>query len=119
MAPDERFAIRPTPSWLQAASALNHPNICTIPCGGGTLSSSELYDPATGVFTFTGSLSTASFAHTATLLNDGKVLITGGGGNSGYIGIAELYDPTTENHRITRILAGFKVQQFWAPVISP
>ena len=54
------------------------------------LTSAELYDPATNLWTATGSLNIARKVHTATLLPNGQVLVAGGGNNS-----AELYDPAT------------------------
>ena len=59
------------------------------------LPSAELYNPATGTFTATGSMSTARWGHAATLLNSGKVLITGGSQSGAAFSSAELYDPIT------------------------
>ncbi len=61
------------------------------------LSSTEMFDPATGQFSSTGSMGAPRYEHTATLLNDGQVLIAGGGdvGNSGGVGVSQavLYQP--------------------------
>jgi hypothetical protein len=61
----------------------------------GTLASAELYDPTSGTFTATGSMINAQTGHTATLLHNGKVLITGGLIAAGPVLAepAELYDP--------------------------
>ncbi|HVS88720.1 MAG TPA: kelch repeat-containing protein [Candidatus Acidoferrum sp.] len=66
-----------------------------IVVGGNTvvLSSAELYDPAPGTFTVTGSLATARAGHSAILLPNGKALLAGGGNlvNATYSS-AEVYD---------------------------
>ncbi len=43
----------------------------------------------------TGQLNTARRSHTATLLQDGKILIVGGDDASGLVGQAELFDPAS------------------------
>ena len=58
--------------------------------GTGLLSTAELYNPANGQWTRTGSMILGRSNFTATLLVDGRVLVAGGGDNS-----AELYDPAT------------------------
>jgi len=60
------------------------------------LASAELYDPTTGTFSATGSMSNGRRLHTATLLPNGNVLIAGGyNDNSGTLATAELYSPAT------------------------
>ena len=48
-----------------------------------------------GTFAYSGSLTTARLSHTATLLNNGMVLIAGGAASVGLASGAELYNPTT------------------------
>ena len=55
------------------------------------LPSAELFDPANGTFTATGSLAVARELHTATTLGDGKVLVAGGYSGVSYLASAELY----------------------------
>lgn len=61
------------------------------------LSSAELYDPSTGSWSETGKLNTHRYGHTATLLQNGKVLVAGGDSpfDTGVLDSVELYDPTT------------------------
>ena len=61
------------------------------------LASAELYDPASGTFSLTGSMTTPRSGHTATLLDDGRVLIAGGydGVGNTPLASAELYDTAT------------------------
>ena len=62
-----------------------------------SLASAELYDPKTGTFSPTGSMTTGRAVQTATLLSDGSVLIAGGSDSLGSLGdplsSAELYQP--------------------------
>ncbi len=67
--------------------------------GGGSLNSAEIYDPAigpNGTWTETTFLSTARNYHTATLLPNNKVLVSGGTTNTGCLNSAELYDPVAK-----------------------
>ncbi len=61
-----------------------------------TTSTAEIYDPATGTWQYTGSLSGPRRYHTATMLADGRILVAAGRDqNNAWLGSAEIYDPAT------------------------
>lgn len=60
---------------------------------------------AAGIWTASGSISTARYFHSATLLPDGKVLVTGGIGNSGFLASVEVYDPATGSWSVTALMS--------------
>ena len=59
------------------------------------LASAELYDSWTGTFNAAGDMTTARFAHTATLLSNGKVLMDGSHLDGPFSDHDEVYDPDT------------------------
>ena len=71
--------------------------VAFAPIGSTFTASAELYDPAAGTFSKTGSMGNPRYRHTATLLTNGQVLITGGhvGGGLGGEASAELFDPVS------------------------
>lgn len=73
---------------------------------GTPLASAEIFDPATGKVSKTGSLAQARVLHTATLLDNGRVLFAGGEGNYNQrMASAELYDPASGRFSATGSLS--------------
>jgi len=68
----------------------------TIGAQGIYLESTESFDPLTGIWTPAASMNLNRARHTDTLLDDGRVLITGGGGVF-LRATAEVYDPSTDS----------------------
>lgn len=63
---------------------------------GGATATAELYNPATGTDTPTGSMAQARCEAVAIMINDGRVLIAGGQDSNGNaLQSAELYDPNS------------------------
>jgi uncharacterized repeat protein (TIGR03803 family) len=84
--------------WAHTATLLNDG---TMLITGGLLSNTngnsantnacELYDPQTGTASFTASMQSSRDSHRATLLANGQVLVSGGGGDAS----SEVYDPNS------------------------
>lgn len=68
----------------------------------GVQSGAQIYSSMTGMFTATGSMNSPRAAHSATLLNNGQVLIAGGTDNTGAVlNSAELFDPVAGKFTLT------------------
>ena len=86
----------------------------------GFLTSTELYDEATGLFTMTAALPIARHLQTATLLGDGRILLAGGENQTGFLASAELYDPSTGRwiETGTRALRGLITRLRFSPSVK-
>jgi len=77
----------------------------TVDFNGVTVASAELYNAATGAWTATGSMLQGRERQTATVLQNGQVLIAGGdfydGVNAGFLTECELYDPALGTWSVT------------------
>src|SRR5438046_10002891 len=76
--------------WLPLRSAF-----LLLSTGAALLAAPLATQGASVNFVVTGSLATARFSHTATLLPNEKVLVAGGSDGNSLLASAELYDPTS------------------------
>ena len=116
----------------QLHTATSLPNGTVLVTGGGlntiigggvspVLSSAEIYDPSAGTWSSAGNMITARFRHAATLLPNGRVLVTGGccDGAANSLSNAEIYDSVAgtwaatasmttarQDHSVTLLLDG-------------
>lgn len=60
----------------------------------------EIFNPVTGKFTTIPPLKIPREKHSAILLNDGRVLILGGGNKTGKLSSAEIYNPKTNKFKL-------------------
>jgi hypothetical protein len=108
----------------------------SLPTGEATLASALLFDPTAKTWRETGSMKHARAGHRAVRLDDGRVLVVGGGDTIGYpcannhpncnvaasLDSAEIYDPSTGEWTETASLAqarlGFNLTKTPAGVIA-
>ena len=69
-----------------------NPTAC---CEAPPLASAELYNPSTGTWALTGSMTTGRVDFTLTLVSNGKVVAAGRADNGTALSSAELYNPAT------------------------
>jgi hypothetical protein len=82
---------------------------CYYDCFDVALASAEIYNPATGTFAATGSMKGSRAAHTATLLQNGTVLVVGDFNNYDDYS-AEIYDPSARTFAQTGSIGGFRIK---------
>lgn len=89
--------------WNHTATRLADGRV--LVAGGETstssLSSAQIFNPATGTWSATGPMNSARARHRAVLLDDGRVLVMGGNNGSTNLASAEIYDPATGTWTLT------------------
>ena len=72
-----------------------------------TFDSTDIYDPETGEWSPAGTMSAGHADHTTTLLNDGRVLVTGGRGK---VTAVDLFDPVTDTWSVGASFTEWRAQ---------
>ena len=94
---DHTSTLLPSGKVLVAGGTWSMPGPPNSPALQAELNTAELYDPSTQLFSRTTmDMTAARSSHTATLLNDGTVLLAGGFGANGHEATAEIYDPSRD-----------------------
>ncbi len=84
------------------ATSPSRPNYSGLAGQNPILDINELFDPMTNSFSSVGPLIDARKSHTATLLQNGNVLVAGGkGGDTGYLRSAAVYDTSLQTFHKT------------------
>ena len=105
--PDARFDF--TSTTLQSGKVLVAGGLQRVPARV-YLATAALFDPATNLFTPTGTLRVARAGPVAVLLDGGKVLVAGGSDAVGsYLASADLYDSTAGTFSATGAMPGRRV----------
>jgi Kelch motif protein len=63
--------------------------------------STPVFAGTSGTWSNTGAMNVARYQHTATLLSNGEVLVTGGVNSTGYLSSVEVYNPSTGKWTLT------------------
>jgi len=82
------------------------------------VASAQIYDPKTGSFSLTGSMTTPRDLAAAVLLPNGDVLVVGGDEEGQNLDTAELYDPATGRFTATGSMleaTGTQLEGLWSP----
>jgi len=84
------------------------------------LAESELYDPASGTWSATGSMRQTRYGHALVTLDNGYVLAAGGtsGSNAPITATAELYNPRSRHWRSTKSMSACRVSPSFSLLAS-
>jgi N-acetylneuraminic acid mutarotase len=89
----------------------------TVTASIGSVTTTVSLSIITGKWVLTGSMSYGRANHTATLLSNGKALITAGGTDAAGLARAELYDPSTRTWSTTGSLSSARLVGFTATLL--